>query len=173
MNIAILGANSHIAKNLLIRFISQNEISLSLFARNPISVSNFFNENKITIPGYEISDYSKFTAGFYDAIFNCVGIADPLKQKTAGIQVFQATEIYDNMALKYIMEHPETKYINFSSGAVYGTSFSEPVNRETIAEYKVNELTAGDFYRVAKLNSEAKHRSLQGLSIIDFRIFSS
>jgi nucleoside-diphosphate-sugar epimerase len=59
-----------------------------------------------------------------------------------------------------------------SSGAVYGGNYQEPVNENTVAMIDINNLDTTDWYAIAKLYAEAKHRSLSDLSIVDVRVFN-
>jgi nucleoside-diphosphate-sugar epimerase len=54
---------------------------------------------------------------------------------------------------------------------VYGTDFRNPADNSFITEIDVNKITTIEHYRIAKLNSEVKHRSLSDFKIIDLRIF--
>jgi nucleoside-diphosphate-sugar epimerase len=58
-----------------------------------------------------------------------------------------------------------------SSGAVFGNDFENPISSDRIATYSVNEIRFSDYYGIAKMNSEAKHRSFSELEIVDLRIF--
>ncbi|MBT5399258.1 NAD(P)-dependent oxidoreductase, partial [bacterium] len=71
-----------------------------------------------------------------------------------------------------LKQHKKTKYIFLSSGAVYGGNYQEPVDKETVATIDINNLKSTDWYTLAKLYAEAKHRSLSDLSIIDVRVFN-
>ena len=119
MRIAILGATGHIAKNLIIFFTKDPKYELYLFARNVNIVQEF-----LRIIGCESSPvllkYDNFLVGDYDAVINCIGIADPNKQKIAGVDLFRLTEYYDNLILDYLGKHKQTIYLNFSSGAEIG-----------------------------------------------------
>lgn len=171
MNIAILGATSHIAKNLIYFFCKDPQYQLLLFARNLSAVRSFvLTIGSVTTP--VILGFEAFAAGDYDAVINCVGIADPGKQKNAGIELFRLTEHFDNMVLDYLANHDQTVYVNFTSGAVYGTSFASGVTEESEAVIAVNNIGPADYYRIAKLNSEAKHRAMVDRRIIDLRVFS-
>jgi nucleoside-diphosphate-sugar epimerase len=171
MRIAILGATSHIAKNLISFFLLDLQYELFLFARNEAGVLDF-----LRIIGAQrvprILPFEAFSSGNYEAVINCVGIADPRKQKTAGIELFRLTERYDNLALDYLESHEQTVYVNFSSGAVYGTAFETGVTEESAAVIAVNKIGPADYYRISKLNSEAKHRAMPCRKIIDLRVFS-
>ena len=81
------------------------------------------------------------------------------------------TEYYDNLILDNLNKYQSTIYINISSGAVYGTDFKKPANSSFTTEIDVNNITTIEHYRIAKLNSEVKHRSLSDFKIIDLRIF--
>jgi len=171
MKIALLGATSHIAKSLIPQFTAKPTIQLVLFSRTPEKSKAFLNclatpPQAVCLP---LEDFPKYT---YDAVINCIGLGDPNKISQASESFFMLNETYDNLVLNYLLKHSETRYIFFSSGAVYGTAFEEPVSEQSSTSFTVNNLTPSDFYRLSKLNSEAKHRSLGHLSIIDLRIFS-
>ena len=101
-----------------------------------------------------------------------MGIGDPAKAKNIGSDIFSITEQYDEMALDYIKHNKGTKYIFLSSGAVYGGDYQKPVSKNTLAMIDINNLDITDSYAIAKLYSEAKHRALPGLSIVDVRVFN-
>jgi nucleoside-diphosphate-sugar epimerase len=122
---------------------------------------------------YQVQEYSEFgNHQKYDVIINFVGIGNPVKAKKTGSDIFKITEQYDNMALDYVKHHKETKYIFLSSGAVYGGNYQEPVNENTVAIIDINNLDSTDWYTIAKLYAEAKHRSLSDLFIVDVRVFN-
>jgi len=170
--IAIIGATSHIAKGLINSFLNSTDDFIYLFARNISGVNNFLESNKFKSDKYRVLSFDRFRDNLYDVVINCVGIADPGKQKEAGSSIFFLTETFDNMILDYLKDHIETLYINFSSGAVYGTDFDKPVDSKSSAKIMVNDITDKDYYRITKLYSEAKHRSLKEYNIVDLRIFS-
>jgi nucleoside-diphosphate-sugar epimerase len=89
-----------------------------------------------------------------------------------GASIFEVTYEYDMMVLEYQKNNPETKYIFLSSGAVYGGGFDTPVDDETSASISINHLNETDWYAIAKLYAEARHRALTDLSIIDIRVFN-
>jgi hypothetical protein len=169
MRIAILGATSHIAKNLIIRF--GPEVRLFLFCRDKRPVEEFLISEPIA-SHCEIRQYQYFGKEDYDAIVNCVGIADPNKQRNCPYEIFEATERFDILAINYIKANDKTRYINFSSGGVFGVDFSEPVSVGSVAAFYPNLLRPADYYRISKLNAEAKHRCLSEYPIVDVRIYS-
>jgi nucleoside-diphosphate-sugar epimerase len=85
---------------------------------------------------------------------------------------FIVTEKYDNLVIEYLLKNSNTLYISFSSGAVYGRSFSAPMGVNTANSIQVNSVAAEDYYAIARLNAEAKHRSFKELKIVDLRVFS-
>ena len=66
----------------------------------------------------------------------------------------------------------ECRYIFLSSGAAYGSSFNAPVDAVTKATIAINNLQPHDWYAVAKLYAECRHRSLAHLPIVDVRVFN-
>lgn len=170
--IAIVGATSHIAKGLIHSFFNNTDDFLYLFARNLTGVLDFLESNSLKSRMHEVLSFDRLRDFHYDVIINCVGIADPGKQKDAGSSIFFITESFDNMILDYLKDHKETLYVNFSSGAVYGTAFESPVDYNSSSEIMINDIGSKDYYRVAKLYSEAKHRSLSQCNIVDLRVFS-
>ena len=172
MKIAIFGANSQIAKDLLLSFSKKKKYEFSLFVRK-VELLNKWINNKNLNESYQVQEYSEFSNHQkYDVIINFVGISDPAKAQKMGSNIFKVTEQYDDMALEYLKQYKRTKYIFLSSGAVYGGNYQEPVNKDTIATIDINNLKSTDWYTLAKLYAEAKHRSLSDLSIIDVRVFN-
>ncbi len=98
-------------------------------------------------------------------------IGDPGALQAAGAGNFRLTERFDDLVFDRLRENPSTLYVNCSSGAVYGTDFRKPATGRTRLQVDVNALTPDTHYGIAKLNAEAKHRALGGLSIVDLRIF--
>jgi len=171
MKIAILGATSHIAKNLIYYFAKNTQYELFLFARNKDAVHVFMQTCNSTSL-FRVFGFEAFFEGSYDAVINCVGVGDPAKQKNIGAEIFRLTEYFDNLVIDYLFSHRSVVYINFSSGAVYGTAFDSGITKDSLATIDVNNITSADFYRIAKLNAEAKHRAMSDLCIVDLRIFS-
>lgn len=169
--IAILGATGHIGKALAHRFSTENMYRVSLFSRSVESMREF-------IDAFEISD--RFTLGVIDdfsnhdfnIVINCIGIGNPAKLKANPVAIFELTEKYDNLIFQYLDKHPDTLYINMSSGAVYGKNTGIAVDVGSTSSLDMNALSPSDFYSVAKINSEAKHRSRPDLNIVDLRVFS-
>lgn len=171
MKIAILGATSHIAKGLIFHFIRQDQYDLVLLARSPDKAADFLQSiNAGNIVAVHALD--EFNKGAYDVIINCIGIGRPATLKAQPAQIFGLTELYDNLILDYLLHHQDKLYINFSSGAVYGSDRSQPASDSTSSLLDLNHLTPENYYMIAKINSEAKHRSLHLLNIFDLRVFA-
>ena len=123
MNIAILGATSHIAKGLIINFLTKTNHEMSLFGRSNERINNFLLEEKLICD--RILNYTEFFNYQYDVIINCVGIGRPEKIKEAGYGIFLITENFDNLVIEYLGKQPQAIYINFSSGAVFGKGIKQ------------------------------------------------
>jgi nucleoside-diphosphate-sugar epimerase len=169
--IAILGATSHIAKGLICNYLKTTGNILFLFARSIDRLAYFLNTNGFNITNiYQVDRFFEFE---YDIIINCIGFADPKKQQSAGYEIFLTTEYFDNLILKYLSLHRSALYINFSSGAVYGSTFDLPATENTFSRIDINNIDKKDYYRIAKINSEIKHRAFgKDNNIVDLRIFS-
>lgn len=167
--VAILGATGHIANALIFGLSNIGIYSLFLFARSVDRLNGFLICNNINVT---IDHISNFIKDDYEVVINCVGIGDPVKLRETKGLIFRLTEEYDDLILDYLERHPFTKYINLSSGAVYGTSFDAPVDDSALTLLSMNNINTNNFYGIAKINSEAKHRSFDNFNIIDLRIFS-
>jgi nucleoside-diphosphate-sugar epimerase len=172
MKIAILGATSQIAQDLILSFSKNKDYECLLFSRNIVLLKKWIKSANLK-NSYKAKEYADFDCNeSHDIIINFVGVGDPLKSKKVGNGIFKITEQYDDMALNYIDSNKKTKYIFISSGAVYGGNYQNPVNESTAATVNINNLDGTDWYRISKLYAESKHRSLAGLSIIDVRVFN-
>ncbi len=173
MHIAILGATSQIAKDLVSAMSPDNSHTFSLFARKPAAVSAWLAQSGLgahhAVFGFEAFATPAFA---FDAILNFVGVGNPAQAKAMGASIFDVTLQYDGLALGYVHQHPQCKYIFLSSGAAYGSGFEEPVTASTQATVPINALQPQDWYGVAKLHAECRHRALGHLPIVDIRVFN-
>lgn len=173
MKVAIIGATSHIAKNLIYQNSKEYRWDLYLFARNLGKLDNFIKENLSgNCKNIYLVDEFLTNSDKFDAVINCVGFGTPDKVKKAGVDLFNITESIDNMIIEYLQRNLKTVYVNFSSGAVYGTNMDKPVDKGYHSVIGIQPLGENEYYRIAKINSEAKHRSLKDFNIIDLRLFS-
>jgi nucleoside-diphosphate-sugar epimerase len=171
MKIAILGATSQIARDLIVSFSETAGDSLHLFARRPDDVTKWLMS--VGLAGrYPTDDFSGFSKQEFDAVINFVGVGNPAQAVAMGNTIFDVTLRFDEMALEYLQTHPNCRYIFLSSGVAYGSSFDTPVNADTKATIAINNLQPQDWYAVAKLHAECRHRSLAHLPIVDIRVFN-
>ncbi|WP_300442338.1 NAD-dependent epimerase/dehydratase family protein [Zoogloea sp.] len=172
MRIAILGATSQIAKDLILSFSTQSNHQLMLFARRPDVVAEWLGLNGLS-GQMDVAGFEAFSTGLhFDAILNFVGVGNPAQAAAMGASIFDVTLKYDDMALDYVRVHPACRYIFLSSGAAYGASFDKPVDRASRAVVAINDLQPQDWYAVAKLHAECRHRSLPELPVVDLRVFN-
>ena len=172
MRIAILGASSEIAKDLIISFCAQDDHKLVLYARRPDDVTQWLDVVGL-FGRCVVAHFSDFGSnGHLDAILNFVGVGNPAKTVAMGASIFDVTFKYDDMSLAYVQQHPQCRYVFLSSGAAYGSSFDKPADDNTVASVAINNLQPQDWYAVAKLHAECRHRALLHLPIIDIRVFN-
>ena len=88
MKIAILGATSQIAQDLILSFSKNANHELFLFGRNVELLEKWVNNENLS-DKYQVQKYSKFgNHKKYDVIINFVGIGDPAKAKKNGKRYF-------------------------------------------------------------------------------------
>jgi len=171
MRIAILGATSQIAKDLIISFSDKGDKHLYLFARRPDPVQEWLKS--VGLPErYPVDNFSGFSTHEFDAVINFVGVGNPEKVAEMGNSIFDVTLHFDQMVLDYIQTHPACRYLFLSSGAAYGSTFDEPAKHDTPAVVPINHLAPQDWYGVAKLHAECRHRAYPEFPIIDIRVFN-
>ena len=163
MRTVITGGTSHIARALTPFFLEKGD-ELCLFARRPEALKNL---------GVRVeSDFSRLAGLEYDLLINCIGAGTPNLIREDPHLWFSVLEPFDNLALESLKKNPEALYVHFSSGAVFDRDAAAPVNEESSKTIFPNRLTMEQWYPVAQLYAEAKHRSLPALRILDLRIFS-
>lgn len=169
--IALVGASSQIAKD----FIRLNALNanheLILFVRDVESMMDWLDGIGLTnrFPVYLYAEYGKHQ---HDVVMNFVGVGDPSRAVQMGADILDVTLEFDNLIINELIKNPLRRYIFISSGAVYGDSFSDPVDATSVATYDVNHISSQNYYSIAKLHAEVRHRSLKNLSIIDVRVFN-
>lgn len=168
--IGILGANSKIAQDLIYNLFKKANHELYLFGRATDQIKKWIDTMGITatICSYDRLDYDVYK---FDSIINFIGVGNPSKAVRIGASIIEITEKFDNLALLYT-RNSGCKYINLSSGAVFGGDFKDPANYKTQSTIEINSLKSHDWYGIAKLYSECKHRALTDLSIVDLRVFN-
>lgn len=169
--IAILGATSQIARDLIVSFSGDDETHLHLFARRPDEVTKWLASAGLA-GRYPTEDFSEFASQEFDAVINFVGVGNPAQAVAMGNTIFEVTLRFDEMVLKYLQTHPACRYLFLSSGAAYGSNFNQPASRDTHAVVAINNLAPQEWYGVAKLHAECRHRAHPDLHIIDIRVFN-
>jgi nucleoside-diphosphate-sugar epimerase len=169
--IAVLGATSHIAKDLIVAFSKRLDIELYLFARETSRVNIWLDSQSLDVK-HHVCEFCDFNSNNYFAVINFIGVGDPAKAVLLGNKIFEITTHFDNLVLDYLSQNIECKYIHMSSGAVYGHSFEHPVDQGTLCQIPVNNITPQDWYAISKLYVETKHRANTDFSIFDLRIFN-
>ncbi len=169
--IAIIGASGYIGKSLVHKFSQEQEYEVFLFVRSKEKMINFLHTIE-AINKFEVNYIADFENIKYDAVINCTGVGKPSDLTTNPANIFAVTEQFDNLILEYLQKNKNTLYINFSSGAVYPqtTSGDNATGAKTMLD--INNLRPSDYYAIAKINAEAKHRAMPDYNIVDLRIFS-
>ncbi len=171
MKIAILGATSQIARDLIVSFSAAEDKHLCLFARRPDEVTKSLESAGLS-GRYPVDDFLGFAKHDFDAVINFVGVGNPAQALAIGNSIFDITLRFDGLVLDYLRTHPACRYLFLSSGAAYGSRFHEPANRDTPAVVATNNLMPHEWYGVAKLHAECRHRAHPELSIFDIRVFN-
>ncbi len=173
--LALLGATGYIGKSLLAEFLVNNsDTELYLYSRDISKLEKTILDFKDIEKGrlIRLCDISEFQYGSFDVIINATGIGNTKVLGDEPASIFTLTESVDTLILSYLRKNPEAVYINLSSGAVYGDNFSAPITEETKATFSVNEFKVSEYYSIAKLHAEARHRALANYTIIDLRVFA-
>jgi len=169
----IVGATSHVAKALIAENLACQNWKLTLVARSPEKVEAFLSSLGYHLPVtiLPMKVLENLPSGI-EVMINCVGFGTPSKQREAGISLFWVTEEVDNFILRYLENHSSCCYVNFSSGAVYGTAMQSPVGPGAVAELALDPIRPDDWYRISKIHQETKHRAMGNRWIVDLRLFS-
>lgn len=165
--IAVLGATSQIAKDFVLRDLGHE---LFLFSRRPEEIRAWLDGR--SLPEFPSLPYAEFRHRRYDAIINFVGSGDPARTAAMGAEIMDITSAFDALVLDYLKYDSSAQYVFLSSGAVYGSNFLDPVDIGTPAAIPINSMGPQDFYSIAKLHAEAKHRAMRDHAIVDVRIFN-
>jgi nucleoside-diphosphate-sugar epimerase len=171
-HIAILGASSRIAGDLILWHARQAGIEPHLFVRRPQEMLVWLEQRGIA-GEVRVRPYQDFGADDeYFAVINFVGVGDPAKALSMGPDILELTHRFDSLALDHVQRHPRCRYVFMSSGAAYGSRFETPVEEDSPAAFPLNALGKEDWYGMAKAYAECRHRAYSGLPIMDIRIFN-
>jgi len=173
MHIAIFGATSEIAHDLILGFIKDQRFQLTLFCRDASKISSEISSGAFKKQRIKIASFDEFgLKKKYSAIVNFIGAGDPVRLKKLGGEIFQITNQFDDLAIEYIKNNNDCQYIFLSSGAAYCSDFLAPASHDTKIDLSINKLSPKNWYGLTKLYAESKHRSLSDLGIVDVRVFS-
>lgn len=168
---AFLGANSQIARDLIGAMGTQGRHRLLLYVRDVRAMKSWLREQHLaaqaTVHGYESYDELP-----HDAVLNFVGVGDPRRAVEMGDTIFDITQRFDALALAGLKRHRGRRYLFLSSGAVYGDVYQQPVTGESRATFSLNAVAPQDWYAVAKLHAEVRHRACADAPIIDLRVYN-
>ena len=171
MRIAILGASSQIAKDLIISLPRARQENLLLYVRNLAETIAWLELNGLR--GLcKVRDYKSYGELPHEVVFNFVGVGDPLRAAEMGPRIFELTMRFDDLVLEGLARNPARRYFFISSGAVFGNNFDKPVTPATQAVMPINGIAPRDYYGAAKLYAEVRHRAWRDFPIIDLRIFN-
>lgn len=171
MRIAILGASSQIARDLIHRFTSAGRNGLLLYVRD-LDATHHWLEQQGLEGLCSIHRYESYGDMPHEVVINFVGVGDPARAAKIGAAILEITSYFDNLVMKDLSRNPSRRYLYLSSGAVYGNAFDKPVTAASQAVIPINEIRPENYYATAKLTSELLHRSRPDLSIIDLRVFN-
>jgi nucleoside-diphosphate-sugar epimerase len=169
--VAILGATSQIARDLIVSFSVEPGRRLHLFARRQDEVVKWLASAGLA-ERYPVSGFAEFAKHEFDAVINFFGVGNPAQALAMGNSIFDVTLRFDEMVLEYLHKHPACRYLFLSSGAAYGSEFGEPATKDTPAIVPINHLAPHAWYGVEKLHAECWHRAFLELPIIDIRVFN-
>ena len=169
--VAIVGASSQIAKDLICSFAVASKTRLLLYVRNLETTKAWVSEQNLELI-CTVCSYEAYGELSHDVVINFVGVGDPRRAADMGASIFEITACFDDMVLKDLARNPHRRYLFLSSGAAYGTAFAEPVTASTQAKIAINNIQPQDYYATAKLYAEVRHRARPDLAIIDLRVFN-
>ncbi len=169
--IAIVGASSQIARDLIQSYVATGRRDLQLYVRDLASCERWIEAAGVG-DAVSLHLYDAYGSIAHDAVINFVGIGDPRKAAEMGASIFDVTLRFDDMILRELERHPERRYLFLSSGAAYGNAFHAPVTATSASIMPINQVAPQDYYATAKLHAEVRHRSRPDLGIIDIRVFN-
>jgi dTDP-4-dehydrorhamnose reductase len=174
MRVAILGATSQIAKDLISQFVLDPEIKLSLFVRNQLVLNEWLSRftGAVQVRAKPYAEFEASPSGSFDVVLNFVGTGNPALTASLGRDLWDITQKFDAMAMSYVTRDPACRYIFISSGAVFGGDFVNPITADSVACVQPNNVRIDAWYGLAKLNAEISHRRLENLAIVDVRVFN-
>jgi nucleoside-diphosphate-sugar epimerase len=169
--IAIVGASSQIAKDLIRSFAAHGRSGLLLYVRDVDAMNAWLLASGLAGVGAVLA-YERYGEAPHAAVLNFVGVGDPHRAAAMGASIFEITQRFDDLVMAELARHPQRRYVFLSSGAAYGNAFEEPANAQTQARIPINAITPQDYYATAKLHAEVRHRARPDLAVVDLRVFN-
>lgn len=169
--VAIIGASSQIAKDLIRSFAMAGRENLLLYVRDINATQDWVTRHGLNT-ACSLHEYNTYGELPHDVVINFVGVGDPRRAAEMGADIFEITKRFDDMVLVELIRNPSRRYLFLSSGAAYGNAFAEPVTAATQALIAVNDIQPQDYYATAKLHAEVRHRAMSNLAIVDLRVFN-
>ena len=171
MKIAILGATGYIGRSLALALANDPHAKLVLFVRDLEQAEVMLGA--LGLPKtVQIRHISTLLRQKVDVVVNATGIGSPRALLSNARAVFEVTESMDALVMAYCERYPGVRVFNISTGAVFGESSGDPITLGTKAVFNPDAVRAADYYAVAKLASELKHRAYAEIPLIDLRLFS-
>ncbi|UXD24029.1 NAD-dependent epimerase/dehydratase [Yersinia enterocolitica] len=134
MKLAILGATSQLAKDLIIRLFKNKNIILHLYSRNTANIKNWllpFNSNDYISKDINYFDHN----GNYDAIINFIGAGNPTRIKDLGSEIIDITYKYDNLVIEYLKKTQTVNIFLLAVVQLMGMFFSTKIVHEHIVAF--------------------------------------
>lgn len=169
--LALLGASSQIAKDLIRSVSVQGKHDLILYVRNVAGMNDWLKGTGLE-GRFPVLPYSAYGELEHDAVINFVGVGDPSRAQAMAGEIIELTLEFDQLVLQELKTHPRRRYLFLSSGAVYGCGFEAPVDGNSQALVPINDIGPENYYSVAKLHAEVRHRSWVDFCIVDIRVFN-
>lgn len=169
--IAILGASSQIAKDLIGSFATEGRDGLLLYVRDVDGMSDWLQRRGLA-GRCSVHLHEAYGREAHDAVLNFVGVGDPRRAAAMGASILEVTQRFDDLALAQLERHPERRYVFLSSGAAYGNVFDKPATAETPSCLPINHIGPQDYYAAAKIHAEVRHRARPAQPIVDLRVFN-
>lgn len=168
--IAIVGATGYIGKSLLFLFAKYKKYDIFPFVRSKEKLGAFLESiGDMEVRGYTFEQFNSYE---YDIVINCVGIGNPSILKKNPREIFRITREFDDLILSYMRKHSETLYVNLSSGAVHTVDKQKAMSVDPSSDVALSVIPIKEYYAIAKVQSEARHRTLPELAIVDLRVFN-
>jgi nucleoside-diphosphate-sugar epimerase len=169
--VAIVGATSLIAKDLVLALVSNGAAKPLLYVRHIDAATQWLRANSLQ-DACSLHSYDEYGRQPHEAVINFVGVGDPRRAADMGASIFEVTQRYDDMVIGELVKNPLRRYLFLSSGAAYGNNFAQPVTHASEARIPINAIVPQDYYATAKLHAEVRHRSRPELAITDIRVFN-